>query len=158
MQPALAYIALGSNLGDRAAHLRQAVDGLRATAGVDVRGVSTDFENPAVGGPPGAPSFLNAVAAVETILPPHELLETMLEIERSLGRVRRAKWEPRVIDLDLLLYGDQLIDEPGLTVPHPLMGERRFVLQPLAEIAPSLRHPKTGKTIAQMLKELPANS
>jgi 2-amino-4-hydroxy-6-hydroxymethyldihydropteridine diphosphokinase len=116
--------------------------------------VSTFMENPAVGGPAGAPPFLNAAAEVVTSLPPDMLLARLLEIEQELGRVRREKWGPRPIDLDLLLYGDHVLDIPGLTVPHPLMHQRRFVLAPLAEIAPEALHPVFQWTIEELLEDL----
>jgi 2-amino-4-hydroxy-6-hydroxymethyldihydropteridine diphosphokinase len=145
---------LGANLGDRAQNLNLALDKLRETPGVDVRTVSTFMENPAVGGPAGAPPFLNAAAEVVTSLPPDMLLARLLEIEQELGRVRREKWGPRPIDLDLLLYGDHVLDIPGLTVPHPLMHQRRFVLAPLAEIAPEALHPVFQWTIEELLEDL----
>src|SRR5438477_4268435 len=131
-----AYIGLGANLGHREENLRVALESLRNTAGVNVTAVSRFLENEAVGGPAGSPAFLNAAARVQTTLEPEELMTRLLEIEREMGRERREKWGPRVIDLDLLLYGDRVIDTPGLKVPHPLMHTRRFVLEPLAEIAP----------------------
>src|SRR4051794_25554062 len=135
-QPITAYIALGANLGDREANLRAALDHLNRTSGVKVMCVSRFLETPAVGGPPDSPPFLNAAAELRTTLGPAELLQTLLAIEHALGRVRRERWEPRIIDLDLLLYGDQVIDAPQLKVPHPLMHARAFVLEPLNEIAP----------------------
>lgn len=147
----LAYIALGSNLGDRAKHIDDALDQLKQTEGVRVLAVSKLLENPAVGGPENAPAFLNAAAEVQTTLDAHALLHRLMEIEKSLGRRRRVKWEPRPIDLDLLLYGDQIIDSPDLIVPHPLMHQRRFVLQPLAEIAANHVHPILRVTIAELL-------
>ena len=149
-----AYIALGGNLGDRRANIERAVDLLRATPGVRVGKVSSFIETPAVGGPPGSPPFLNAAAELETTLSPRELLDRLLEIEQTLGRQRREKWGPRVIDLDLLLYGEQTIAEPNLQVPHPLMHERRFVLEPLAEIAPQARHPILHRSIETLLAAL----
>jgi uncharacterized repeat protein (TIGR04138 family) len=107
-----------------------------------------------VGGPADSPAFLNGAAEVETTLSPRQLLNRLLEIERSLGRERRQKWEPRPIDLDLILYEDQVIDTPELQLPHPLMQERRFVLKPLAELAPDRMHPVSGLTIHEMLKDL----
>ena len=149
-----AYIGLGANLGDREGNLLAALESLRKAAGVKVTAVSGFLENEAVGGPAGSPPFLNAVAKVETELAPEELMARLLEIEKAMGRQRREKWGPRVIDLDLLLYEDRVIDTPGLKVPHPLMHTRRFVLQPLAEIAPEAIHPVLGKRILHLLREL----
>ena len=156
MQHVTAYIALGSNLGEREWNLAAAVDKLRRTPAIEVTAVSTPLENAAIGGPDGSPSFLNAAAEVRTNLPAHALLHRLLEIEHELGRVRRDKWEPRIIDLDLLLYGDHILSSQELIVPHPLMHERRFVLQPLAEIAPNFIHPTLQMSIAGLLSNLTA--
>jgi 2-amino-4-hydroxy-6-hydroxymethyldihydropteridine diphosphokinase len=142
-----AFIAVGANLGDRAATIRAALNALGRTKGIRVVLVSRLIENPAVGGPAGAPLFLNGAAELWTTLDPHALLATLLDIERGLGRERRQKWAPRTIDLDLLLYDDRVIRSEDLTVPHPLMHERDFVLTPLAEIAPDVVHPILRKTI-----------
>ena len=149
-----AYLALGANLGDRRRNIEAAVGMLRATARVRVKKVSSLLETAAVGGPNDSPRFLNGVAEIETELCPTELLSRLLEIERHLGRQRRQKWDPRLIDLDILLYNDRIINEPNLKVPHPLMHRRGFVLQPLAEIAPDRIHPALGISIRQMLKRL----
>jgi 2-amino-4-hydroxy-6-hydroxymethyldihydropteridine diphosphokinase len=147
-----AYIAAGANLGDRAGNIAAAVQALRHTPGIVITNQSRLIENPAVGGPAGSPSFLNGVVEIGTTLTPAALLSRLLEVERSLGRERRAKWEPRAIDLDLVLFGDAIIDEPNLKVPHPLMHERRFVLQPLAEIAPGVVHPILRQTALELLQ------
>lgn len=149
-----AYIALGANLGDRAANLNVALDALRRTPDIEVPNASASHEYPAVGGPLDSPPFLNAAAELRTGLSAQQLLNRLLEIERSMGRERREKWGPRVIDLDLLLYGDKIIAQQDLHVPHPLMHERRFVLEPLAEIAPKLVHPVLQKTVAELLQSL----
>ena len=151
-----AYIALGANLGDRERNIRDAVARLKATPGIEEVTVSSLLENPAVGGPTGSPAFLNSAAVVRTTLSPQDLLRRMLEIERDMGRSRRQRWEPRPIDLDLILYGDRVIDTPELKVPHPRMHERLFVLQPLAEIAPDAVHPAARVTVAELLQRLTA--
>ena len=127
-----AFIGLGSNLGDRLANLSDAVARLAKTGGVTVTRVSRIYETAPVG--PPQPDYLNAVAEVRTSLPARVLLEALLAIEADLGRVRGERWGPRIIDLDLLTYGREEIDEPGLAVPHPRMHERTFVLVPLLEL------------------------
>lgn len=149
-----AYIALGANLGDRAANIEAAIQKLRATPAIEVTKISSLIETPAVGGPPDSPPFLNAAAELRTTLLPQALLARLLEIEQELGRTRRIKWGPRLIDLDLVLYSDQIIAEPHLQIPHPLMHERRFVLTPLSEIAPHVEHPVLKTTIAKLSRQL----
>ena len=149
-----AFIALGSNLGDREENIRLATDALRNTDRVNVRQLSSLLENPAVGGPTDSPPFLNAVAEIRTTLPAHEVLDHLLDIERKIGRIRTEKWAPRLIDLDLILYSDQIINRPHLIVPHPLLHERDFVLRPLAEIAPQAVHPKLQMTARELLDRL----
>ena len=128
-----AAVALGSNLGNRLEHLDAGVDGLRSLGTIVAE--SPVYETAPVGGPDQDP-YLNAVVVVETDLAAPELLKGMLEIERSRGRERVEKWGPRTLDLDLLLYGSETIDLPGLTVPHPRMTQRRFVLDPLLDVWP----------------------
>jgi 2-amino-4-hydroxy-6-hydroxymethyldihydropteridine diphosphokinase len=149
-----AFIGLGANVGDRRGNIAAALEKLGLSEGVKVVRVSKLMENPAVGMGEDAPAFLNAVAQTETTLGSHALLHRMLEIERELGRNRREKWAPRPIDLDLLLYGEHIISSDELLVPHPLMHERRFVLEPMAEIAPDMVHPTLQMTIAGLLDEL----
>lgn len=158
VEPHTAYIALGSNLGDRAAHLQAAIARLAETPGIEVVRVSNFLDNPAVGGPDANPPFLNAATELRTIFTGPSLLRRLLEIERSLGRVRTEKWGPRTIDLDLLLLGDSIIDQTDLKVPHPLMHERDFVLKPLAEIAPDAVHPVLHKTVKQMSQDFTAKT
>jgi len=152
-----AYVALGSNLGERRANLDAAVERLAAAPEVRVLARSSWRETAPVGGPPGQPDYLNGVVEVETSLAPRELLSRIKEIEQELGRVRAERWGPRAIDCDLVLYGGAVVDEPGLTVPHPRMRERRFVLSPLAEVAPEARDPVTGLTAGELLARLDGN-
>ena len=154
MSPVIAYIAVGANLGDREANIRSAIEQLNDPPQTRVLRESKLSPFPAVGGPANSPDFLNGVIEIETTFAPHDLLHRLLEIERHMGRERREKWEPRIIDLDLLLYGDQIINSDTLTVPHPLMHTRRFVLQPLAQLAPRLIHPTLEAPIADLLAKL----
>jgi 2-amino-4-hydroxy-6-hydroxymethyldihydropteridine diphosphokinase len=148
---ALIYLALGSNVGHREDNLREAVRQLRE-AGVLVKRLSSIYETEPVDYL-DQDWFLNSVLEAETVLPPGELLGRMREIEAAMGSKKPFAKGPRLIDLDLLLYGDETIDVPDLQVPHPRMLERRFVLVPLAEIAPSHRHPSWKGTVGELLQK-----
>jgi 3-oxoacyl-[acyl-carrier protein] reductase len=150
-----AYLALGSNLGDRQRFLDAAVRRLRAVPGLTIRRVSPYYETAPVGGPAGSRAYLNAVAEADTSLPPDQLLQTLLDVERQFGRVRSEPNAPRTLDLDLILYGDLVRHGPDPVVPHPRLHERRFVLQPLADLAPDLVHPTIKKPIRELLNGLP---
>lgn len=136
-----AYIGIGSNVGDRAAFCRKAVDALRSAPAIEVTAASSLYETAPVGGPPQR-SFVNVVVRVETELEPRGLLETCKDIEHRLGREPSdIRWGPRVADLDILLYGAEKVSEPDLEIPHPRLKERRFVLVPLLEIDPDATDP-----------------
>jgi len=140
-----AYVGLGANLGDREATIERALELLAEEEGVAVVAVSALRETEPVG-VTEQPRFLNGAVALETALSAQVLLETLLGIERSLGRARTGvRWGPRTIDLDLLVYGSEVLDEPGLHVPHPRLHERRFALEPLAELDPALEIPGRGR-------------
>ncbi len=145
------FIGAGSNLGDRAASIDQAKV-LLAKAGIVIVGSSPVYETPALTRL-GAkmPDFLNAVLEVRTDLAPLELLDTLESVERTMGRQHKGDWAPRTIDLDLLLYGDMVLQSPRLILPHPGMADRWFVLKPLADLAPDVMHPLKKKTIKELL-------
>ena len=148
-----AYIGIGSNLGEREVTIRDALELLAADPELEVEAVSSIRETDPVG-VVDQPRFLNAATRLATDLAPYPLLERLLAVEQQLGRVRSGeRYGPRTIDLDLLLYGDEIVDEPGLRVPHPRLAERRFVLEPLAELDPGLVVPGLGP-IQTLLSEL----
>ncbi|MFO0831755.1 MAG: 2-amino-4-hydroxy-6-hydroxymethyldihydropteridine diphosphokinase [Phycisphaerales bacterium] len=158
LQPARAAIALGSNLpsraGDSRATVQAAAADLAATPGIRLLAASSTHETDPVG--PAQPRYINAAALLETTLPPRALLAALQDIERRHGRdrTREQRWGPRTLDLDLILYADAVIDEPGLHVPHPRMHERAFVLAPLCEVWPDARHPVLLRTARQLLAAL----
>lgn len=143
-------IGLGSNLGDRRGHLDEAVAALAEIGEIAV--VSSYYETAPIGGPEQG-DYLNAVALLDTELAAVRVMEMLIEVERGHGRVRREPWAARTLDLDLLLVGDQVVEEPGLTVPHPRMTERRFVLEPLTEVWPDAALPD-GTRLADLLPEV----
>lgn len=147
------YLGLGSNMGNRKKNLRTACGHIIAIQGILPVRCSQFYKTAPVGGPP-QPVFLNAVFGIKTTLSPHQLLERFQPIETLMGRTRTVKWGPRTIDIDILLYGDKIVDDDRLTIPHPLMHTRLFVLEPLVEIAPNVVHPRLKKTILQLYQEL----
>jgi 2-amino-4-hydroxy-6-hydroxymethyldihydropteridine diphosphokinase len=144
------FLLLGSNQGDKRQLLRQAMEKISLQIG-HIKNVSDVYSSPAWGFT-DQPDFVNQVVEIETELAPRKLLSTILDIETALGRVRNAKWGPRIIDIDILYYGDTIIHEPGLTIPHPEIQNRRFTLVPLVEIAASFLHPSLGQSNEQLLE------
>ena len=137
----IAYIGIGSNVGDRQEFVRRAVQELEEATGIDVRAASSLYETSPIGGPPQR-SFINAVARIETELTPRGLLEACKRVEAKMGREESdIRWGPRVVDLDILLYGEEKVNEPDLEIPHALMTHRRFVLVPLLEVDPDVTDP-----------------
>jgi 2-amino-4-hydroxy-6-hydroxymethyldihydropteridine diphosphokinase len=147
-----AFVGIGSNLGDREANLRAAVELLSAEEGIEVVAASEIRETEPVGPVEQGP-FLNGALQLRTSLEPRELLQRLRSVENRIGRVRDKRWGPRTIDLDLLLYGNESIDEPGLTIPHPRLHERRFALEPLADLDPGLEIAERGP-VSALLAEL----
>jgi 2-amino-4-hydroxy-6-hydroxymethyldihydropteridine diphosphokinase len=148
-----AWISLGSNLGDRAATLLAGFEALRAIPGILEAVLSPCYETAPVG--PLQPSYLNACGRLRIEgLSPRQLLDRLQAVEVRFGRMRAGRWGPRTLDMDLLLFGGQVLDEPGLTLPHPRLRERAFVLRPLADLDPALKPPGTSRTVRELLEAL----
>ena len=145
-----AYLGLGSNLGSRMAFLRSGRDSLADRSDISLIRAAGVYETEAVGGPPDNPLFLNTVLQIETSLEPLQLLAACLAIEDEFGRTRPARWAPRTLDIDILFYADRVVCEEDLIIPHPRLQERSFVLAPLRDIAPDLRHPLLDQTISEL--------
>ena len=145
-----AYLGLGSNLGNRLAFLRGGRDTLVNQTGIALIQASGVYETEAIGGPPDSPLFLNAVLQIRTSLAPEQLIEACLAAENEFGRTRQMRWASRTLDIDILFYDDLVLGKEHLTVPHPRLQERAFVLAPLLEIAPDLKHPMLDKTIVEL--------
>jgi 2-amino-4-hydroxy-6-hydroxymethyldihydropteridine diphosphokinase len=152
----IAYLSIGSNLGNRETNLSRAIDGL-TKSGIAVRRISSIFETEPIGYL-NQPWFLNVAVKAETILAPRDLLTGCLQIEAGEGRIRSFPGAPRTLDVDILLYGDLILEEPGLEIPHPRMTQRRFVLEPLVQIAAEVMHPALKKTIASLFASCPDTS
>ncbi len=152
----IAYLSCGSNMGDRIANLNSAIRDLRAGS-IVVRRFSSVYETEPVGFRE-QPWFMNIALEIDTDLTPHEMLAGCRKIETAHGRIRSFTGAPRPLDLDILLFDNLILDEPSLQIPHPRMAERRFVLEPLAQIAPEVRHPVLGKTICALLAACPDSS
>lgn len=148
------HVGLGSNVGERQYHIDKAISEVGKLHGTQVLEVSSMRETEPMGGPPQQRRFINAAMVIETEMEPLELMLEFQSIERELGRRRNVRWGPRTIDLDILTFGDRVIDTPELVVPHPELPRRRFVLEPLAEIDPEFVHPVTGRSFKAMLAEL----
>ena len=154
MKPTIAYIGIGSNLGDKSFHCRYSIDQIDTLPGCHVIARSTLFKTE----PEGVtkqPWYVNCIAQIRVTKSPFELLQGLMNIESVMGRVRRKRWEARIIDLDILLFGQEIRESHNLIIPHPLMHKRRFVLEPLAQLAPDLVHPVFKVTIQELLHRLP---
>ncbi len=148
-----AYVSAGSNLGDRLEYIKKSLYLLQVQEGIQINRLSSFYETAPVGYLDQG-KFINAVFFLETVYPPHQLLKVLQEVEFRLERERTIRWGPRTVDLDMLFYKDLVLDDAELILPHPRLTERAFVLVPLVEIAPLLRHPLTGKSASQHLDEL----
>lgn len=151
-----AYLGLGSNIGNRERHIDEALLALNRHEQIAVVRVSNYVETDPAGGPDGQGPFLNAATQITTDMTPMELLDACQDIEENMGRRRIERWGPRLIDIDIELYAEEIVRKADLKIPHPLMHERLFVLKPLCQIAPDVTHPKLGKTAREMLADLEA--
>jgi 2-amino-4-hydroxy-6-hydroxymethyldihydropteridine diphosphokinase len=157
MQAAVAYIGIGSNLGDKILNCKDSIARIDGTSGCEVTACSDLFKTEPEG-VAGQQWYVNCVVEVKTERTPRELFDSLMAIELEMGRIRTEKWGSRIIDLDLLIFGEQVLDSPDLVVPHPLLHTRRFVLEPLVQVAPELVHPILNVTIRRLLNELPRES
>jgi 2-amino-4-hydroxy-6-hydroxymethyldihydropteridine diphosphokinase len=157
MEAAVAYIGIGSNLGHKVFNCKHSIASIDQTSGCEVTACSDLFKTEPEG-VTGQQWYANCVVEVKTARTPPELLDSLMAIEHEMGRTRTKKWESRIIDLDLLLFDEQVIDSPDLVVPHPLLHTRRFVLEPLVQLAPELIHPVLNITIRRLLNALPKES
>ena len=149
-----AYLSLGSNVGDREAYLESAIKEINQLPYVSLLSTSQVYETEPESGNENEPIFLNQCCAVETALPPEELFYLLMEIEKKLGRESKSDRKPRTMDIDIVLYGSDVVLNDDLTIPHPLMHQRLFILMPLADIAPNVVHPILGKTMSELLEEI----
>jgi len=147
------YVGLGSNLGNRRENLVNAINRIDANAGIQVKDKSGFFETTPVGGPP-QPDYVNCAIELETEIEPQTLLKEFNKIERELGRKPGVRWGPRIVDLDILLYGDRIVNDHNLKIPHERMHERAFVLEPLCDISPDIKHPVLRVSVSELLEKL----
>ncbi len=149
------FLGFGGNIGDSLSHFCCAWQQLSSHPRITITASSPVYQTPAVGGPAGQPDYLNGVVEISTDMAPHELLQFCRQIEDGAGRNRDIYWGPRTLDIDLLFIDNLVLDDPQLTLPHPRLHQRHFVLLPLNDLAPQLRHPQLHKTIAELLADLP---